>query len=143
MSYIRLLCISLVLLLSGCGEDVVIDSPQHTALSVFKAIYIESDMDKAYPHLSEPLVKRMKHHRIASQVQRNVFGLSLTDVSLSIGDVEGNFFQKADNAVNIEIRLEGNYGATLVREARKVQLKHINDQWIVVKLFEDKFKNNM
>ncbi|WP_298445657.1 hypothetical protein [uncultured Ferrimonas sp.] len=117
-------------------------APEQVALTFFEAIYINNAPDLARTLVSEEIGDVLQHYRVASQIQRNVFGLPLSNVRIGIADVDADFFRRKNAAINVLIQLEGYQGERLIREDRRVKLVNRNNEWIIIKLYDDPFTTN-
>ncbi|QIZ75851.1 hypothetical protein [Ferrimonas lipolytica] len=128
--------------LTGCFSEERHAAPEDVALAFFSAIYVDNQPQQAMALVSPELKEVMVHYQLASQIQRNMLGLALSDTKVWLGDVDADFFRRSSDAVKVLIQLEGYRGQQLVREDRLLRLTHSADGWIIDKLYDDPFSNN-
>ncbi|OUS52293.1 hypothetical protein BM607_013940 [Shewanella sp. SACH] len=140
-----LLFISL-LFLFGCGDPSTEDqrqlSPEQVSLGFFKAIYVDRDVEQAKQFVDEPIKQVLTHYYIAAAVQRNMLGLSMTNVEMEIDDIDIDFFRKFTKDVIVVIKMKGLKGGQPWIDDRTIRLHKIGSKWTIVELMPEKRKVN-
>ncbi|MCS6124299.1 hypothetical protein [Shewanella baltica] len=140
-----LLFISL-LFLFGCGDPSTEDqrqlSPEEVSLGFFKAIYVDRDVEQAKQFVDEPIKQVLTHYYIAAAVQRNMLGLSMTNVEMEIDDIDIDFFRKFTKDVIVVIKMKGLKGGQPWIDDRTIRLHKISSKWTIVELMPEKRKVN-
>ncbi|WP_028117645.1 hypothetical protein [Ferrimonas senticii] len=130
----------LAVCLSGCNQQQP-QTPEQVALTLFHALYVEHDLRQAKAQLSAELLAQFEQHQLPSQIQRNLFALPLEQVSVSVADVEADFFRKNSEQVRVLIRLDGIQGLNTISDDRWVKLQMLEQRWVVTQLYEDPLGN--
>ncbi|MCL1143403.1 nuclear transport factor 2 family protein [Shewanella gaetbuli] len=142
----RVLFIVSLLCLMGCEKisekAAAPETPESVTLSFFKAIYTDRDVSKALPYVSPEMREVLEHYHIASSVQRHVLGLSMTDVTMSIDEIDIDFFRKFTDDVTIIVKMEGLKGGRPWVDDRTLRLKKQGKKWIIVEVLPEKGKIN-
>lgn len=140
-----LLFISL-LFLFGCDDPSTEDqrqlSPEEVSLGFFKAIYVDRDVEQAKQFVDEPIKQVLTHYYIAAAVQRNMLGLSMTNVEMEIDDIDIDFFRKFTKDVIVVIKMKGLKGGQPWIDDRTIRLHKIGSKWTIVELMPEKRKVN-
>ncbi|MCS6180188.1 hypothetical protein [Shewanella baltica] len=140
-----LLFISL-LFLFGCGDPSTEDqrqlSPEEVSLGFFKAIYVDRDVEQAKQFVDEPIKQVLTHYYIAAAVQRNMLGLSMTNVEMEIDDIDIDFFRKFTKDIIVVIKMKGLKGGQPWIDDRTIRLHKIGSKWTIVELMPEKRKVN-
>ncbi|MCB2384445.1 MULTISPECIES: hypothetical protein [Shewanella] len=140
-----LLFISL-LFLFGCGDPSTENqrqlSPEEVSLGFFKAIYVDRDVEQAKQFVDEPIKQVLTHYYIAAAVQRNMLGLSMTNVEMEIDDIDIDFFRKFTKDVIVVIKMKGLKGGQPWIDDRTIRLHKIGSKWTIVELMPEKRKVN-
>ncbi|MBR9726952.1 hypothetical protein ACFOD0_08675 [Shewanella intestini] len=131
-----------MLVLSGCspsGEDPTRAlSPEDVSLGFFNAIYVDRDVNQALPYVSPDLAEVITHYYIASAVQRHVLGLSMTEVKLSIDEINIDFFRKFTDDVDVVVKMEGLKGGQPWKDNRTIKLVRKGNSWMIDKIMTEK-----
>jgi hypothetical protein len=132
---------SLIALL-GCEKVIekgeAPQTPESVTLSFLEAIYNERDISKALPYVTPELREVLEHYHIASSVQRHVMGLSMTEVNMSIDEIDIDFFRKFTDEVTIIVKMEGLKGGKPWVDDRTLHLKKKGKKWIIVEVLPEK-----
>jgi len=138
----KLLPLCLLLLLSACGQsDDLIQSPltpEQVSLGFFEAIYISRDVEKAKKFVAADIGEVIDHYHIASAVQRYVLGLSMKQVTMSIAEIDIDFFRKFTDEVTVIVKLQGLKGGRKWIDDRTILLQKKDNRWIIVDLLPEK-----
>ncbi|MBY5993817.1 hypothetical protein [Ferrimonas balearica] len=129
-------------LLTACSPHPDQARPESVALDFFDALYNRNDATRAMQLVDEELGELMAHYRLASQIQRNIIGLAMTDVELSVAEVDIDFFRRNSNRVEVLIQFQGHKGGRVMRDDRLVRLERVGERWIITHLYSDPFKTN-
>lgn len=142
MNLIRILPFFLLLILSACGQSDEFGEAQLTAeqvsLGFFEAIYVDRDVDKAKKFVSADIQEIMDHYHIASAVQRHVLGLSMTQVTMSIDEIDIDFFRKFTDDVTVVVKMQGLKGGRNWIDDRTIRLHKIGNTWVIVEILTEK-----
>ncbi|ABX49941.1 MULTISPECIES: hypothetical protein [Shewanella] len=135
-----------LLFLFGCGDPSTEDqrqlSPEEVSLGFFKAIYVDRDVEQAKQFVDEPIKQVLTHYYIAAAVQRNMLGLSMTNVEMEIDDIDIDFFRKFTKDVIVVIKMKGLKGGQPWIDDRTIRLHKIGSKWTIVELMPEKRKVN-
>ncbi|QSX32286.1 hypothetical protein JYB87_10920 [Shewanella avicenniae] len=131
-------------LLVGCDkvEDGVL-KPEDVAMGFMRAIYVDRDVQKAMPFVNPQLQKVMKSYYIAASVQRYMLGLSMDNVSLSVEDIDIDFFRKFANETTVVIKIVGQKGGRDWADDRTFRLKKTTTGWIITEIMSETGKINV
>ena len=138
ITFIKMLPLFLLFVLSACSKSDDLASPEQVTLGFFNAIYIERDVEKAERFVAPDLKEIMNHYHIASQVQRHVLGLSMSQVSIYIDEVDIDFFRKFTNDVTVKVKIEGLKGGENWIDDRTIRLHKQANSWIIVEILLEK-----
>lgn len=132
--------------LSGCEKVIekgeAPQTPENVTLSFLEAIYNERDISKALPYVTPELREVLEHYHIASSVQRHVMGLSMTEVKMSIDEIDIDFFRKFTDEVTIIVKMEGLKSGKPWIDDRTLHLKKKGSKWIIVEVLVEKGRIN-
>lgn len=135
-----------LLFLFGCGDPSTEDqrqlSPEEVSLGFFKAIYVDRNVEQAKQFVDEPIKQVLTHYYIAAAVQRNMLGLSMTNVEMEIDDIDIDFFRKFTKDVIVVIKMKGLKGGQPWIDDRTIRLHKIGSKWTIVELMPEKRKVN-
>ncbi|MBY5979865.1 hypothetical protein [Ferrimonas balearica] len=129
-------------LISGCNPRHDAQRPENVALTFFDALYNQNDAQTAMTLVADDLREVMGHYRIASQIQRNMVGLPLDEAELEVAEVDIDFFRRNSDQVEVLVRFSGHSGHRLIRDDRLVRLERRGEQWVITRIYSDKFKTN-
>ncbi|MBB1270741.1 hypothetical protein [Shewanella sp. SR44-3] len=131
--------ILLLFILQGCEQAEEIQlSPEEVSLGFFSAIYIDRDVEKAKPFVTAELQELLEHYYIAASVQRHVLGLSMTDVSMSIDEIDIDFFRKFTDDVTVIIKMVGKKGGKHWVDDRTIRLHKRGKRWVIVEFLPER-----
>ena len=135
-----------LLFLFGCGDPSTQEqrqlSPEEVSLGFFKAIYVDRNVEQAKQYVDDPIKQVLTHYHIAAAVQRNMLGLSMTNVEMEIDDIDIDFFRKFSKDVIVVVKMKGLKGGQPWIDDRTIRLHKIGSQWIIVELLPEKRKVN-
>ncbi|MGI2213542.1 hypothetical protein [Shewanella oncorhynchi] len=135
-----------LLFLFGCGNPSTQEqrqlSPEEVSLGFFKAIYVDRNVEQAKQYVDDPIKQVLTHYHIAAAVQRNMLGLSMTNVEMEIDDIDIDFFRKFTKDVIVVVKMKGLKGGQPWIDDRTIRLHKIGSQWIIVELLPEKRKVN-
>jgi len=135
-----------LLFLFGCGDPSTEDqrqlSPEEVSLGFFKAIYVDRNVEQAKQFVDEPIKQVLTHYHIAAAVQRNMLGLSMTNVEMEIDDIDIDFFRKFTKDVIVVVKMKGLKGGQPWIDDRTIRLHKIGSKWTIVELMPEKRKVN-
>ncbi|MCL1079977.1 hypothetical protein D5R81_18275 [Parashewanella spongiae] len=133
--------IILTLIVSGCGpQQVEKGSPEDISIKFFSSIYIERDIKKSTQFVTSDIKQLLNHYHIASAVQRNVIGLSMTDVEFEIEDIDIDFFRRLTKDVTVRVKFRGLKGGSPWVDDRTLRLKRRDDSWVIVELLPERIR---
>lgn len=134
------------LFLFGCGDagdkEQHVLTPEEVSLGFFSAIYVDRDVEKAKLYVDAPLKEVLTHYYIAAAVQRNMLGLSMTNVEMEIDDIDIDFFRKFTKDVMVVVKMKGLKGGQPWIDDRTIRLHKIGGKWIIVEFMPEKRKVN-
>lgn len=129
--------------LLGCGDGFGSRlTPERTAVAFFEAVYIQRDINQALPYVTDEIASQLKHYRLASQVQRHLFGLYLEPAEVELSDSTGNFFGRNQADILVTIKLSGMKGNQKWRDIRQVKLSQFNKEWRVKEIIIHPWPSN-
>ncbi|NRD31520.1 hypothetical protein HQQ92_06905 [Shewanella sp. DC2-4] len=135
-----------LLFLFGCGDPSTQEqrqlSPEEVSLGFFKAIYVDRNVEQAKQYVDDPIKQVLTHYHIAAAIQRNMLGLSMTNVEMEIDDIDIDFFRKFTKDVIVVVKMKGLKGGQPWIDDRTIRLHKIGNQWIIVELLPEKRKVN-
>lgn len=135
-----------LLFLFGCSDPSTQEqrqlSPEEVSLGFFKAIYVDRNVEQAKQYVDDPIKQVLTHYHIAAAVQRNMLGLSMTNVEMEIDDIDIDFFRKFTKDVIVVVKMKGLKGGQPWIDDRTIRLHKIGSQWIIVELLPEKRKVN-
>ncbi|MBS0043289.1 hypothetical protein KFE26_13415 [Shewanella sp. M16] len=135
-----------LLFLFGCGDPSTQEqrqlSPEEVSLGFFQAIYVDRNVEQAKQYVDDPIKQVLTHYHIAAAVQRNMLGLSMTNVEMEIDDIDIDFFRKFTKDVIVVVKMKGLKGGQPWIDDRTIRLHKIGSQWIIVELLPEKRKVN-
>ena len=135
-----------LLFLFGCGDPSTEDqrqlSPEEVSLGFFKAIYVDRNVEQAKQFVDDPIKQVLTHYHIAAAVQRNMLGLSMTNVEMEIDDIDIDFFRKFTKDVIVVVKMKGLKGGQPWIDDRTIRLNKIGSKWTIVELMPEKRKVN-
>ncbi|MBB1388276.1 MULTISPECIES: DUF4878 domain-containing protein [Shewanella] len=138
----RILPFFLLLILSACGQSDEFGeaqlTPEQVSLGFFEAIYVDRDVDKAKKFVSTDIQEIMDHYHIASAVQRHVLGLSMKQVTMSIDEIDIDFFRKFTDDVTVVVKMQGLKGGRDWIDDRTIRLHKIGNTWVIVEILTEK-----
>jgi hypothetical protein len=139
---IKLLPLCLLFLLSACGQSNELGEPQLTpeqvSLGFFEAIYVDRDVAKAKQFVAPDIWDVIDHYHIASAVQRHVLGLSMKQVTMSIDEIDIDFFRKFTDDVTVIVKMQGLKGGQKWIDDRTIRLHKNGNTWIIVEILAEK-----
>jgi len=142
MNLIRILPFFPLLILSACGQSDEFGeaqlTPEQVSLGFFEAIYVDRDVDKAKKFVSTDIQEIMDHYHIASAVQRHVLGLSMKQVTMSIDEIDIDFFRKFTDDVTVVVKMQGLKGGRDWIDDRTIRLHKIGNTWVIVEILTEK-----
>lgn len=113
-------------------------TPEQVSLGFFHAIYVDKDVTKASQFVTSDIKEVISHYHIASAVQRHVLGLSMTDVTLKIDEINIDFFRKFTDDVTVIVKMEGLRGGHPWVDDRTIRLHKSGNSWIIVEILPEK-----
>ena len=113
-------------------------SPEQVSLGFFQAIYIDRDVEKAKQFVAPDIQEVMDHYHIASAVQRHVLGLSMKQVTMSIDEIDIDFFRKFTDDVTVVVKMEGLKGGRKWIDDRTIRLHKRGSSWVIVEILPEK-----
>ncbi|WP_303648137.1 hypothetical protein [Shewanella metallivivens] len=139
---IKLIALLLLMFLSGCEQSAENGQPKLTpeqvSLGFFQAIYIDKDVQKAKQFVAADIAEVMDHYHIASAVQRHVLGLSMKQVTMSIDEIDIDFFRKFTDDVTVVVKMEGLKGGREWIDDRTIRLHKKGNSWVIVEILPEK-----
>ncbi|MCL1125692.1 hypothetical protein [Shewanella surugensis] len=148
------IALTMLFLLTACDikNDPVLSafsflsSPQSKAEDIsrafFEAIYINQDLKQAKQYVAPPLRSLLTHYAIPSSVQRHLFNLSLTDVSLEVTDPDLTLFTQFEQNIIVTIKLFGLKNNQTWIDDRSVRLQYSDSRWLIIEILPEKKRNN-
>ncbi|MFQ6370509.1 hypothetical protein [Shewanella sp. YIC-542] len=142
MKYILFFC---TLCIFGCSDAIKegAATPEQIALGFFQAIYVDRNVEQATQYVDEPIKEVLRSYYIAASVQRYMLALSMTDVTLSIEDIDIDFFRKFSNETTVVVKLAGKRAGKKWVDDRTLRLKKRGESWIIVEIVPETGKTNV
>ncbi|RPA62582.1 hypothetical protein EGC86_05630 [Shewanella frigidimarina] len=142
MNSIKVLPVLLLFILTACGHSDEFGQPQLTpeqvSLGFFEAIYVDRDVEKAKKFVAPDIQEIMDHYHIASAVQRHVLGLSMKQVTMSIDEIDIDFFRKFTDDVTVIVKMQGLKGGRNWIDDRTIRLHKQGNTWVIVEILPEK-----
>ncbi|WP_394130068.1 hypothetical protein [Shewanella maritima] len=113
-------------------------TPEQVSLGFFQAIYIDKDVTKASGFVTDDIKQVIMSYHIASQVQRHVLGLSMNNVTLSVSDIDIDFFRRFTDDVTVVVKIEGKRGDQDWVDDRTLRLQKKVRTWVIVEIMPEK-----
>ncbi|MEZ9367241.1 hypothetical protein AB4140_00210 [Shewanella sp. 10N.286.51.B2] len=113
-------------------------SPEEVSLGFFNAIYVDRDINQAMIYVNQELKDIISHYHIASAVQRHVLGLSMTEVNMSVDDINIDFFRKFTDEVDVKVKMEGLKGGNPWVDDRTIKLIKTGNRWTITGVITEK-----
>lgn len=140
---ITLITLLFVFFLSACEQSTDPNaqpklSPEQVSLGFFQAIYVDNDVEKAKQFVAPDIQEVMDHYHIASAVQRHVLGLSMKQVTMSIDEIDIDFFRKFTDDVTVVVKMEGLKGGRQWVDDRTIRLHKKGNTWVIVEILPEK-----
>ncbi|TKB47279.1 hypothetical protein FCL40_16385 [Ferrimonas sediminicola] len=140
---IRIALLLLLPILGGCtpaaGPDL---PPEKVAVKFFEAIYVDRDVGKALPMVDDGLKDLFQHYKLASQVQRNLFGLYMEQAEVELSSTNADFFRRRNYDILVTIKLKGLVRGYMRQDLREIRLQRLQDRWMVTEIKEDRWLTN-
>ena len=139
---IKLLVLSAMLLISGCGSDKEIselDNPELVTIAFFNAIYNDKDIKKAASVCNPALARILLHYKSTQAVGRHVFNMLFDSVNVT-PDTNGVKIRKQfKGSAKIIVYLEGTYNGNRVKDVKRLSLIQVDNKWVIDKILKDPF----
>lgn len=145
------IALTMLTLLTACDikNDPVLSflsSPQEQAeeisLAFFDAIYIKKNLKQAKQYVDPSLRSLLTHYAIPSSVQRHLFNLSLSNVSLEVIDPDPELFSQFEQHIIVTIKLFGLRNNQSWTDDRSVTLQYSDGNWVITEILPEKKRNN-
>lgn len=132
-----------LMLLGGCSPATgPSQPPEKVAVAFFEALYVDKDINRALPMVDGELKGLFHHYKLASQVQRNLFGLYMEEVEVELSSTNADFFRRRNSDILVTIKLKGLVNGYLRQDLREIRLQVIDHQWKVTEITDDRWLTN-
>ncbi|MGB2740995.1 MAG: hypothetical protein WBC60_10650 [Cognaticolwellia sp.] len=144
MNYLKFIALSLIFLLTACGEEdknkiTNVDNPEVVAVEFFNALYNEQNIEKAASVCSPKLSRIILHYKSTKAVARHLFNMSYDNVEIQPDDSGVKVREQFKNSAVITIFFDGYYQENRIKDVKRLSLVQINDKWIIDKILKDPF----
>tara|TARA_B110000438_G_scaffold302310_1_gene359618 strand:+ start:6236 stop:6670 length:435 start_codon:yes stop_codon:yes gene_type:complete len=144
MNYIKLIFLSFMLLIFGCGEsskDTItnVDNPEVVAIEFFNALYNEQNIKKAASVCSPKLARIILHYKSTKAVARHMFNMSFDNVEITPDDSGVKVREQFKNSAVITVYFDGYYQNNHLKDVKRLSLIQVEDKWIIDKILKDPF----
>jgi hypothetical protein len=144
MNYIKLISLSFMLLIFGCGEsskDTItnVDNPEVVAIEFFNALYNEQNIKKAASVCSPKLARIILHYKSTNAVARHMFNMSFDNVEITPDDSGVKVREQFKNSAVITVYFDGYYQNNHLKDVKRLSLIQVEDKWIIDKILKDPF----
>ncbi|AWB57995.1 MULTISPECIES: hypothetical protein [unclassified Colwellia] len=144
MNYIKLISLSFMLLIFGCGEsskDTItnVDNPEVVAIEFFNALYNEQNIKKAASVCSPKLARIILHYKSTKAVARHMFNMSFDNVEITPDDSGVKVREQFKNSAVITVYFDGYYQNNHLKDVKRLSLIQVEDKWIIDKILKDPF----
>ena len=126
----------------GCSDDIQgpPSTPEITSRGFFEAIYVDRNVKQAEQYVDASIKEVLQHYRIASSVQRHMFNLSMTDVSIEITEVDLDFFRKFSDTTTVVVKLTGRKNGQKWKDDRTLRLEKRKGVWVITEIVPEKMR---
>lgn len=144
MNYLKFITLSLVLLLSACGEankDKIsdVENPEVVAIAFFDALYNEKNIKKAASVCSPQLSRIILHYKSTKAVARHLFNMSYDKVEITPDDSGVKVREQFKNSADITVFFDGYYHDEHLKDVKRLSLIQIDNKWVIDKILKDPF----
>ena len=143
IKYSKYILLSVVFLLSACGNEKEItslDNPELVAVAFFDALYNEKDVKKAALVCSPKLARIILSYRSPQAVARHVFNMSYDSVVVKPDDSGVKVREQFKNKAIITLYFEGFYQEEKLKDVKRLSMiQDSSGKWIIEKLLKDPF----
>ena len=134
MNYIKLIFLSFMLLIFGCGEsskDTItnVDNPEVVAIEFFNALYNEQNIKKAASVCSPKLARIILHYKSTKAVARHMFNMSFDNVEITPDDSGVKVREQFKNSAVITVYFDGYYQNNHLKDVKRLSLIQVEDKW--------------
>lgn len=144
MKYLKLITLSLVLLVSACGEEdknkiTEVDDPEIVTIEFFNALYNENNIKKAASVCSPKLARIIMHYKSTKAVARHMFNMSYDKVEIKPDDTGVKVREQFKGSAVITVYFDGYYNDNRLKDVKRLSLIQIDDRWVIDKILKDPF----
>lgn len=144
MKYLKLITLSLVLLISACGEKdknkiTDVDDPEIVTIEFFNALYNENNIKKAASVCSPKLARIIMHYKSTKAVARHMFNMSYDKVEIKPDDTGVKVREQFKGSAVITVYFDGHYNDNRLKDVKRLSLIQIDDRWVIDKILKDPF----
>jgi len=144
MRYLKFIAVSLILLLTACGEedkDKVnnVDNPEVVAIEFFNALYNEQNIKKAASVCSSQLSRIILHYKSPKAVGRHLFNMSFDKVEIKPDGSGVKIREQFKNSAEIMVFFDGYYHGNHLKDVKRLSLIQIDNKWVIDKILKDPF----
>ncbi len=144
LKYIFISIISLILLLTACGNDekteiTVQDNPEVVAVAFFNALYNEKNIKKAASVCTPKLSRLILHYRYPQAVGRHLFNMSYDKVEAKPDDSGVKIREQFKGRAVITLYFDGYHQDERLKDVKKLSLIQLDDEWFIDEILKDPF----
>ena len=143
MKIIKFFTISLLLLLTACGDDkdkiTKIDNPELVAVAFFNAIYNEKNVQKAAQVCSPALARIILHYRSPQAVARHLFNMSYDSVTVTPDSSGVKVREQFKEQASITLYFDGFYQEDRIKDVKRISVIQSDGKWVIDKILKDPF----
>jgi len=143
MKIIKYTLLSLIFLLSACGEKedeiTKIDNPELVTIAFFDALYNEKNIEKAALVCSPKLARIILSYHSAKSVGRHLFNMSYDKVEIRPDGSGVKVREQFKDAAKITVYFDGYYQEDRLKDVKRVSLIQQDGKWIINKILKDPF----
>jgi len=143
MKYFKALLLSIIVILSACGDDtedaIETDNPETVAIAFFDALYNEKNVKKAAKVCSPQLSRIILHYKSSKAVARHLFNMSYDKVTATPDGSGVKVREQFKDTAIITVYFDGMYDNERIKDVKRLSLIQHDGNWVIDKILKDPF----
>jgi len=143
MKYFKALLLSIIVMLSACGDDtedaIETDNPETVAIAFFDALYNEKNVKKAAKVCSPQLSRIILHYKSSKAVARHLFNMSYDKVTATPDGSGVKVREQFKDTAIITVYFDGMYDDERIKDVKRLSLIQHDGNWVIDKILKDPF----